>query len=129
MRRTMDWGHTENKKVVYGRTTSWMVRLLLALILTLVPILAALPAAAAAIDALDQTSGAGDPGSTYRANGLAQSFTAGKSGYLNQIDLYMADYGSSGIVFTLSIYAGQSVSGTMLASATFGSRGERQRNS
>ncbi|GGG71685.1 immunoglobulin-like domain-containing protein [Paenibacillus radicis (ex Gao et al. 2016)] len=118
----MNWGHTENKKVVYGRTTSWMVRLLLALILTLVPILAALPASmAAAADAPDQTSGAGDPGSTYRANGLAQSFTAGKSGYLNQIDLYMADYGSSGIVFTLSIYAGQSVSGTVLASATFGS--------
>lgn len=118
----MAWGHTEKKEAICGRTTSWMARLLLALILTLVPILAALPAsAAAAADAPDQTSGAGDPGSFYRANGLAQSFTAGKSGYLDQIDLYMADYGSSGIVFTLSIYAGQSVSGTVLASATFGS--------
>ncbi|RUT47551.1 hypothetical protein EJP82_07580 [Paenibacillus anaericanus] len=75
----------------------------------------------AAADTLDQTSGAGDPGSSYRANGLAQSFTAGKSGYLNQIELYMADYGSSGIVFTLSIYAGESVAGSVLASATFGS--------
>ncbi len=122
MKRTMDWGYTENKKVVYGRTTSWMVRLLLALILTLVPILAALPTStAAATDTLDQTSGAGDPGSSYRANGLAQSFTAGKSGFLNQIDLYMVDYGSTGIVFTLNIYAGQSVTGTLLASATFGS--------
>ncbi len=101
-------------------TTSWMVRLLLALILTLVPILAMLPTSAAA-DSPDQTSGAGDPGSTYRANGLAQSFTAGKSGYLNQIDLYMAEYGSSGIVFTLNIYAGESVTGTVLATATFGS--------
>lgn len=104
------------------QTTSWMARLFLALILTLVPILATLPAsAAAAADSPDQTSGAGDPGSTYRANGLAQSFTAGKSGYLNQIDLYMAEYGSSGIVFTLNIYAGQSVTGTVLATATFGS--------
>lgn len=77
--------------------------------------------AAAAAETPDQTSGAGDPGSIYRANGLAQSFTAGKSGYLNQIDLYMVDYGSSGIVFTLNIYAGQSVSGTVLASATFSS--------
>jgi len=117
----MTCGHTEKKEAIYGRTASWMVRLLLALILTLMPILATLPASAAAADAPDQTSGAGDPGSTYRASGLAQSFTAGKSGYLNQIDLYMVDYGSSGIVFTLSIYAGQSVSGTVLASATFGS--------
>jgi len=118
----MNWRHEENKGGIYIQTTSWMARLLLALILMLMPILAALPAsAAAATDTLDQTSGAGDPGSTYRANGLAQSFTAGKSGYLNQIDLYMAEYGSSGIVFTLNIYAGQSVTGTVLATATFGS--------
>ena len=118
----MNWGNTEKKEGVYVWTTSWMVRLSLALILTLVPILAVPPSTmGAAVDPPDQTSGAGDPEGSYRANGLAQSFTAGKSGYLNQIDLYMVDYGSPEIVFTLSIYGGQSVSGTVLASAVFDS--------
>lgn len=74
---------------------------------------------ASAADTLDQTSGAGDPGGIFRAHGKGQSFTAGLSGYLNKINLYMVDYGSSGIVFTLSIYAGESVSGAALATATF----------
>lgn len=74
---------------------------------------------ASAADTLDQTSGAGDPGGIFRAHGKGQSFTAGLSGYLNKIDLYMVDYGSSGIVFTLSIYDGESVSGAALATATF----------
>ncbi|MCE4042753.1 S-layer homology domain-containing protein [Lysinibacillus fusiformis] len=77
---------------------------------------------ASAADTLDQTSGAGDPGGIFRAHGKGQSFTAGLSGYLNKIDLYMVDYGSSGIVFTLSIYAGESVSGAALATATFSSK-------
>jgi len=77
---------------------------------------------ASAADTTDQISGAGDPGSIFRAHGIGQSFTAGLSGYLNKIDLYMVDYGSSGIVFTLSIYSGESVSGAALATATFSSK-------
>ncbi|WP_156314017.1 MBG domain-containing protein [Lysinibacillus sp. ZYM-1] len=77
---------------------------------------------ASAADTPDQTSGAGDPGGIFRAHGNGQSFTAGLSGYLNKVDLYMADYGSSAIVFTLSIYSGESVSGSALATATFSSK-------
>ncbi|MGO4376257.1 hypothetical protein AB4Z21_37015, partial [Paenibacillus sp. MCAF20] len=95
---------------------------MMALILTIIPILAAIPGSVAvAADSIDQSTG-DVPAGSFRAGGRAQSFTAGESGYLNQIDLHMIDYGSSGIVFTLRIYAGQSVSGTVLASSTFGSR-------
>lgn len=112
----------DKNRSIKAWTISWMARLLMAMILTIIPILAAIPGSVAvAADSIDQSTG-DVPDGTFRAGGRAQSFTAGESGYLNQIDLHMIDYGSSGIVFTLRIYAGQSVSGTVLASSTFGSR-------
>lgn len=114
----MDYCFFEKKEYISAESTRMSSILL---VITFMLLLLVLPLSASAADMPDQTSGAGDPGGTYRAHGLAQSFTAGETGYLNQIDLYMVDYGSSGIVFTLSIYEGQSVSGTVLASATFGS--------
>ncbi|RJX39284.1 hypothetical protein D3P09_07485 [Paenibacillus pinisoli] len=108
-------------KTFQSRIALGAVQVLLAAMLALVPVLAALPELAAAADLMDQTSGAGEPEGTFRAHGMAQSFTAGTSGYLNRIDLYMVDYGNPNIVFTLRIYAGQSITGPALASATFSS--------
>jgi len=116
-----DWISMNKNKTFQSRIALGAVRVLLAAMLALVPVLAALPELAAAADLLDQTSGEDEPGGGFRANGMAQSFTAGMSGYLNRIDLNMVDYGNPDIVLTLRIYAGQSISGPVLASATFSS--------
>lgn len=105
-----------------GRFQRWRpkaFRLLLTLMLATVSIIGWWPGPpAAAEDVLDQSSG-DTPDSGNRADQTGQSFTAGQTGYLNQVDLYMWTNVSTLETITVDILDGENFTGSELATATF----------